>query len=590
MFSFNARDARYKRPFGAVPAGTTVEYFVEGPAGAAGLFLCVCDDGAPCADSAPMERCEGGWRARHTFEKEGLYFYAFRCGDRFLLRGARGQAAEKTSGDWFQQTVYAADYCPPRGFSGGVLYQIFPDRFAVGGGVLRTPFADRVYHAAPQERPVYRPDADGRVRNNDYFGGNFCGIEEKLPYLCSLGVTALYLNPVCEAHSNHRYNTADYKKPDPLLGGEADFRSLCAAARRRGIKILLDGVFSHTGDDSVYFNRYGRYDSVGAYQSERSPWASWYKFRSFPNDYASWWGFDTLPEVNESDPSFAEFICGAGGAVDYWMGLGASGFRLDVADELPDAFIEKLRAAVRRSDPEGMVLGEVWEDASNKISYGARRRFLWGNELDSVMNYPFRTAILEFLRAPDAALFCERVETLLENYPKPMTDRLMNMLSTHDTERAINVLAAGPCDGRDRDWQAQRSLSRDEYLRGVELLKLAYTLAFTLPGIPCVYYGDEIGMTGWKDPFNRCFMRWDDGDKNILDYIKALSSRRRGCTAFTNGALRFVEAPAGCVAFVRENDRERALVAVNRGERTAEIKDAQTGLCASVAPWRAVIL
>ncbi|MEA5051721.1 MAG: glycoside hydrolase family 13 protein [Oscillospiraceae bacterium] len=590
MFTFNARDGRHKRPFGAVPSGTTVEYFVEGPADAAGPFLCVCDDAAQTTAVAPMERCAGGWRAAHTFASPGLYFYAFRSGDRFLLRGEGGQAAEKTDGDWFQQTVYDAADAAPRGWTGGVFYQIFPDRFAVGaGGPLPTPYADRRLHADVHDAPDYLPGADGKIRNDDYFGGNFAGIEEKLPYLCALGVTAIYLNPVCEAHSNHRYNTADYKKPDPLLGSAADFRRLCAAAKRRGIRILLDGVFSHTGDDSVYFNRYGRYASVGAYQSERSPWASWYKFRAFPDDYVSWWGFDTLPEVNEDDPSFTAFICGEGGVVDYWMGLGAAGFRLDVADELPDDFIARLRAAVRRNDPDGLLLGEVWEDASNKVSYGARRRFLRGGELDSVMNYPFRAAILDFLGAPDAALFRERIETVVENYPKPVTDRLMNLLSTHDTERAVNVLAAGPCDGHDRAWQAARTLSRDEYLRGVELLKLAFALEFTLPGVPCVYYGDEIGMTGWKDPFNRAFMRWDAADDNVLGYVRALASRRRGCTAFADGALRFADAPADCAAFVRDNGRERALVAVNRGQTAARARDPLTGHALTVPPWRAAI-
>ena len=595
MRYFNSRRSDCKTPFGAVRAGTAVRFCVRG-LDAPDLSLILIRDGEKGRLTLlPIEKRGNAFVFEHTFEREGLYFYLFLLPDTTLLaRGADGEGVlcgSRTDPPLFQQTVYAADYKPAAGFAGGVMYQIFPDRFAVGsGGVLPLGFSERWLHADRRDTPCYAPDETGAVRNLDYYGGNFQGIAEKLDYLRTLGVDCVYLNPICESHANHRYNTANYKNPDPLLGSETDFRALCAAAHGRGVRIVLDGVFSHTGDDSVYFNKYGTYPGLGAYQSRESEYYSWFKFNRWPDDYVSWWGFASLPEVREEDPGFEEFICGEGGVIDYWMGLGADGFRLDVADELPDPFIARVRAAVKRHGADKILIGEVWEDASNKISYGARRQYLWGRELDSAMNYPFRTAILDFVRDADAGAFMEAVHGIVENYPAPMLHTMMNLLSTHDTPRALNVLAADESYlTADKTALAGWTLSRDEYLRGVELLKLCFALQFTLPGIPCVYYGDEIGMQGFGDPFCRGFMRWDEADENPRGALRETALfRERNRDVLADGDFVPLCAENGAVAYLRSNEKGSVFAAVNRGEAPVSVA-APGGRTFVLGPWSAAL-
>ena len=373
-------------------------------------------------------------------------------------------------------------------------------------------------------------------------------------------MTCIYLNPIFEAQSNHRYDTADYEKIDPMLGTERDFKSLCQSAEKLGIKIMLDGVFSHTGDDSKYFNRYSRYDSIGAYQSENSPYYNWYKFNKWPDDYESWWGIKILPEVNEDNPDFIEYITGKNGIARKWLRLGASGWRLDVADELPDEFLDEFRKAVKEEKNDCLVLGEVWEDASNKSSYGKLRRYLLGEQLDSVMNYPFAGAVIDFIRDANAELFASRVMSIVENYPKEVLDVLMNHISTHDTMRAITALAGESCAYRDRRWQSTHSLDEKEYRYGMKLLMAASAMQFALPGVPTIYYGDEAGMQGYKDPFNRRCYPWGKENEELVEWYKKLGEIRSKNSVFKDGKFEILSAVAGCVAFSRKNDDEAILV------------------------------
>ncbi|MEG0804437.1 MAG: alpha-amylase family glycosyl hydrolase, partial [Pygmaiobacter sp.] len=332
-----------------------------------------------------------------------------------------------------------------------------------------------------------------------------------------------------------------------------------------GISIILDGVFSHTGSDSVYFDKEGRYGSDGAYHNPHSPYRPWYDFNSkFPCGYRSWWGFESLPEVNEHAPSYRNFICGEGGVIDYWLSEGASGFRLDVADELPDDFIEDIRSAIKRHGEDTYLLGEVWEDATNKESYGTLRRYLLGNGLDAVMNYPFKDAVLQFLRSGNAALLAESVCTIVEHYPKPSMDVTMNFISTHDTMRAITAIAGEDCEGHDRYWQSKRMLSAGALLWGKKMMRLAYCLIFTLPGVPSIYYGDEIAMQGYKDPFNRAFFHWENRDNELRHVITQLSSLRKSCRAFADGTFRLIEASGDIFFFERSSPTSRALILINR--------------------------
>ncbi|MEG1060144.1 MAG: glycoside hydrolase family 13 protein [Oscillospiraceae bacterium] len=595
MSIYNSRRAEHKTPFGAVKSGTKVTFRIF-KSDAQTATLAVFKDGSIRPVLISMNRNGEIFEADYLFAEAGLYFYMFVLPNHTqVVRGDFGEGVlteMRSHPSLFQQTVFDAEYRPASRFCGGAMYQIFPDRFNIGKcGVLSSPYGDRTFHTDLSDLPSYLPDETGEVKNHDYFGGNLRGIEEKLDYLKQLGIDCIYLNPIGEAHSNHRYDTADYKKADPVLGTEKDFKKLCSSAHRRGIKIVLDGVFSHTGADSVYFNKLGRYDSVGAYQSRDSKYASWYKFSRFPDEYASWWGFKTLPEVNEEDENFSDFICGKGGVIDYWIKLGADGFRLDVADELPDGFIEKIRSGVKRNGSDKILIGEVWEDASNKISYGRRRRFLWGTELDSTMNYPFRTAILNFVKTADAMGFMSSVTEICENYPKEMLDQMMNMLSTHDTERAINALSCGDESmTHTKEWLANRRLGTDEYLRGVEMLKLCFVLQFTLPGIPCVYYGDEIGMQGFGDPFCRGFMRWDSMDLNVRGCLEKISAfRRENRAIFADGELHPIKNDGGVVAYLRKSrGNGEVFVAVNRSEEIASVA-APNGKTVVMAPWSYIL-
>lgn len=573
---YNARDPRYMSKPGAVPAGEELHFAITlgRQIRCTAAYLLIRADSQAGEQQIPMywsgmNGPEGEWwSVGYAAPTPGLYWYRFEY-DTPWGRGRIQCGVRETGtaeGDaLFQLTVFDPRFHTPDFLKGGVMYQIFPDRFYSSGTPKQNVPSDRILRTDYENLPEYRPDAQGIVRNNDYFGGDLKGVEEKLDYLKSLGVTCLYLNPIFEAHSNHRYNTADYTKIDPLLGTQEDFESLCRAAHARGISILLDGVFSHTGSDSVYFNREGRYGPGGAYRDANSPYRQWYDFKSWPNDYASWWGIDTLPQVIEEQPDYLNYIAGPGGVLEKWMRAGADGWRLDVADELPDGFLDALRERVKAVNPQAVVIGEVWEDASNKCSYGQRRRYLLGKQLDSVMNYPFQNAVLDYISTGNADGFCDRILTVLSHYPKPVVDVLMNSIGTHDTARAITALAGEPCGGRGRDWQNEHCfLPPERRAYGVTLLKLAAVLQFTLPGVPCIYYGDEIGMEGYGDPFNRRYYDWAHGDEELRGWYRALGKLRRDHPVLRDGAFVELSSGMGCVAYAREKGEQKLVVIVNR--------------------------
>ncbi len=517
------------------------------------------------------------WELHFSATTPGLYWYHFELetpwGRNFVYNVGSGVGDITPDGVDFQQTVYDKNFTTPDWLKGGLIYQIFPDRFYNSGtpkfGVRDT----RVIRKWGDE-PYWNDEQMNGLWNNDYFCGDLKGIEEKLPYLADLCVSCIYLNPIFEANSNHRYDTADYERIDPLLGTEADLKDLCKKAKEEyGISIILDGVFSHTGCDSKYFNIYNNYDSVGAYNSKESPYFSWYKFINYPNDYHSWWGIKLLPEVIEEDESYRNYICGKKGILRKWLRCGISGWRLDVADELPDIFLDDLRKTVKDENPDAIIIGEVWEDATTKFAYGERRRYLMGEQLDSVMNYPFADAVLNFVRFKNADAFFDKVLGIVENYPPQVTNVLMNHIGTHDTERAINRLAGEDCEGHGREWQHERNkLSDYDYLHGISLMKLASLLQYTLPGVPSLYYGDEIGMMGYKDPFNRGCMQWDNMNTELLQWYKRLGEIRRGCNVFKEGAFVPVFCSHKTIAYKRVDESSEVLVAMNLDEIPVEIE------------------
>ena len=464
-------------------------------------------------------------------------------------------------GGTFQITVFSPEYETPVWYSQGVTYHAFVDRFHRSGAPLVSD-PDYVVHSSIEETPVFLPDEQGIVRNNDIYGGNLQGIIEKLDYLDSLGVRTIYLSPIFEAWSNHKYNTADYLRVDPHFGDEADLKELCARAKEYGMRVILDGVFSHTGSDSVYFNREGRYDSIGAYQSEQSPYREWYSF--YEGGYESWWGIDTLPATKELTPSYLDFIIEKKDSViAKWMDCGISGWRLDVADELPDEFLAALRHRVREINDDAVVIGEVWEDASNKVAYSKRRPYFTENELDGVMNYPLKDGILAFLNGCITGCELGRdLEVLLDHYPKESQRCLMNLIGTHDTARALTVLGSPQHLYADKTFKAGFSMSEDERKLALEKLKLAACLQYVFPGSPSLYYGDEVGMEGFEDPLNRRCYPWGKENQNLLAFYRRLGKIKCEQKSLHDGEFRVLD--AGCDHLVIE--RGTVLLAVNRGD------------------------
>lgn len=498
-----------------------------------------------------------------------LFFYRYELktyyGTRYCVSDGFSPLAVNALPSERQLLVYGGDsecaYAPR-----GIIYHIFVDRFCRSGKceVKKTSVLNEDWENGV---PEYAENNGGFLKNNTVFGGDLYGVAEKLDYIKSLGTELIYLSPIFDAYSNHKYDTGDYMKVDPSFGGDEALEYLVSEAKKRGIGIILDGVFNHTGDDSVYFNRRGTYPSVGAYQSKQSPYFGWYTFRNFPDDYECWWGIRILPRVRCDEPSYRKFICGEGGVIEKWMRKGIRGFRLDVADELSDGFICEIRETMKREDPDSVLYGEVWENASNKVSYGVRREYFRGKELDSVMNYPLRKAVIEYLKNGDYVRFRALLNDVYGTYPPFAVRLLMNFLGTHDTERIMTALAGAPSDGKTNRELATLKMTSEERERGTKLVRLAFAIVFTVPGIPCVFYGDEAGMEGYHDPFNRRPFPWGRENCEISDFIRALSVIRAENSVFKDGDFRICEATAEYLILERKNADGGILTVVNRSDK-----------------------
>lgn len=483
-----------------------------------------------------------------SHEEQTLYY-----GNNAAHLGGLGEISPQVPPS-FQITVYNKGAHTPDWFKHAVMYQIFPDRFCRQGSSLIEK-KGAVYHACWQDTPFYYKDVDTKeIVAYDFFGGNLAGIRSKLSYLKELGISVVYLNPVFESPTNHHYDTGDYHKIDPILGSNEEFSCLCQEAKAMGIRILLDGVFSHTGSDSRYFNRYGTYPTLGAFQSSESPYYDWYSFKKYPYDYESWWGFSTLPNVKETTPSYMDFIIdGKDSVLHHWMAAGISGWRLDVVDELPARFTQSFYKELKRTDPEAVLIGEVWEDASNKISYGVPREYLCGQELDSAMNYPFRQIVLDFLLGcADGAAISQRIQSLWENYPHENFYAMMNLIGSHDRERILTLLGEGAFyQGMPAIQQAKSRLDDDHYNMGIARLRMAVLWQMTFPGVPSIYYGDEIGMQGFRDPYNRGPYDWDNGDTYLRNWYQKTIALRNAHQALQTGEFLPLLAQEDVYAYAR---------------------------------------
>ncbi|MBR6680739.1 MAG: glycoside hydrolase family 13 protein [Clostridia bacterium] len=579
------REGKDVTNIGAFAFGDVVCFTVEAPRefGASAVVLRICKDGGEDRDypfsftdselGVDTYSLELDTAALCGPEKDGLFYYEI-----LFLRGydtlftntynyVDFELSSHSEGR-FLMLVYKKDYTTPAWFRGKVMYQIFVDRFFKGEGKVES--RDDVVMNEDWDNgiPQYPKKSGDALKNNMFFGGNLWGVAQKLPYLKELGVGVIYLCPIFKAYSNHKYDTGNYLEVDGMFGGDEAFENLIKRADEYGIKIILDGVFNHTGDDSLYFDKYGNYGGHGAYSDPSSPFVDWFRFRRYPDEYEDWWGIKILPKLNHSNDSCRKFFTDKGGVTEKYVKMGIGGWRLDVVDELPDNFLDEMRETVKAaSDGEAMIIGEVWENAAEKISYNRRRRYLRGDQLDSVMNYPLRNGILSLLLDKDTALLADTLKAIYASYPKCVCDGLMNLLGTHDTQRIITVLGEGSenMDGFSNDELATRKLTDAQRARAVKLLKIAAAVQYTVYGVPSVFYGDEVGLEGYHDPFCRKPFPWGREDMDILDFYKKLGAIRAQYDVFADGDFAIECASGAFMAYSRTKNGERITVALNVG-------------------------
>ncbi|EHQ89328.1 bifunctional glycogen debranching protein GlgX/4-alpha-glucanotransferase [Desulfosporosinus youngiae] len=605
----NSHDVFYRNPFGAVNCGQRIIFRLSTvssePIEACLLRLWETDHettslmqktvGKRSYDSASkkMPGEESGQDESYEVEYQvpgipGLiwYYFIIKAGSQTYYYGNNSHRLGGEGCLWeqeppaYQITVHKPT-AVPEWYKRGVIYQVFVDRFfnPLHNRFSCCPKKNALLHANWSDQPVYIKDEQGRVTDWDFFGGTLQGIMEKLPYFQELGISILYFNPIFEAASNHKYDTANYLKIDPMYGDDLVFADLISTAKQYGISIILDGVFSHTGSDSIYFNKYGSYPGAGAYQSADSPYYTWYKFKGNREEYESWWGVDDLPEVNEMDSSYRQFIYGPENSViQKWQSLGVAGWRLDVADELPDEFIQELRQRIKSLNPDAVLIGEVWEDASNKISYDKPRRYLLGDELDGTMNYPFRDSFLRFiLGRSDAGDLHNEVMSLFENYPRENFYAAMNLMGSHDTIRILTLLGEAPPEqSLTKSQQRTFRLSAAARKLAVQRLKLLSLVQMIFPGVPSIYYGDEAGVEGYADPYNRGTYPWGREDKEILAWYRRLVRMHAEFEVLQTGDFSSLSLEADVYGFRRVGDDEEICVLINRhGEeaKTVDLKE-----------------
>ncbi len=553
IIKHNSREIRYKEPYGAVPCKTRVRLCFEVEEGdnlwQIPLTLkweaCYEKDSITVIPSEVNGNFITYYLEEDALSRPGTYFYSLPESD------------EK------QLTVYRQDLEVPEWFYDAIIYQIFPDRFYRGEGPCEFK-KDSFIYATWQDTPMYIRNEDNEVVRWDFYAGNLWGVAEKLDYIKSLGANVIYLNPIFKAISNHRYDTEDYTKVDEVLGGETAFSHLLSEAKKENIGIMLDGVFSHTGNDSIYFDMYNRYGG-GAYHNEDSPYRNWYRFRE-DGTYDCWWDIAAVPNVNELEPSYLDFIVrNEDSVIKTRCTQGICGWRLDVADELPSEFLRELRKA---TNEDQVILGEVWEDASNKVSYDERRTYFTEKELHTVTNYVFHDNLLKFLKGEiTSGQLTEVFESLKENVPKHNFYSLVNMTGTHDIKRL-----ATECGDRD-------------------MVKAFSLVQFTFPGVPLVYYGDETMLEGLTDPDNRRPMPWTSLDEDSIKWFADMASMRKSDKVFTRGDITFVDMENDDVfAYKRTTDNKEIMVIIDRIHTGIEYFDKKVySVLVSAGNWGYVI-
>lgn len=575
--TYNSWVESFKKPFGALELGEKLNLNVTARDNVKDVWLIVEAD-EKYIEEMPMKKIQNNIfnLAEYYLAEKNIYFYYFKTQEE--INGnieTRYYGKNHENGECrvylnlndinkYQITVSKA-IKSPKWFKEGVLYHIFVDRFNKVGKI-NNPKKNSFIYANWEDTPMYIKNSDNEVVRWDFYGGNLKGIINKLSYLKNLGISIIYLSPIFESQSNHKYDTGDYKKIDPMFGDEETFKKLIEECNKKGISIILDGVFSHTGDDSIYFNKYGNYDSLGAYQSLESPYIQWYKFKNHPEEYDCWWGVKSLPNVGEMEKSYIDYIIkDKDSVIKKWMNYGVKGWRLDVVDELPTQFIEELKSETLEIDEESILIGEVWEDASNKVSYEERRKYLLGNQLNGVTGYVFKNILIDFLTHKiDSIDAYNKFMTVKENYPKEAFKSNLNLIGTHDTRRIIT------------------ELNEDK-----ELFKLAVAIQMTFEGVPYIYYGDEAGLVGEKDPDNRRTYPWKNEDRDILNFYKDITKYRNTNKILIKGDTKFLKLENinvfGYIRYIESEYTDGILILINRSESEEYIEfDTIENLCNKV--------
>lgn len=545
----------YRRPFGAVEEGQKVKLSIDIEKEIVVAIELLQFDGTKVNMGMEKEYLNSG-NYRYSIEIDtedalgvlGYYFILIDGYDRVYYGnndehlGGIGQIYTYNPVP-YQITIYKKSNLPDW-YKEGIIYQIFVDRFCNGNddGSINNPKKNSFIYGRWDDTPVYIKDYQGRTIRWDFYGGNIRGIIKKLDYIKSLGVNIINLSPIFKSSSCHKYDAGDYDIIDEMFGTEEDFKELCEKAKSKDIKIILDGVFSYTSSDSRYFNKAGNYDEIGAYQSPNSKYHNWYKFNRYPYGYECWWGIEGRPNINVMHNSYIDFLVNRDDSIiKKWIDLGASGWRLNVTDELPDEFIEIIRDRLDTLDKETVLIGDVWDDASNKISYSKKRRYVYGKEIQSVTNYPLRESLINFTRGYiKSDKLKKKVMSLYENYPREVFLGNINLIGTSDTERILTVL-----DGN------------------IRCLKIIVALQFTIPGVPLIYYGDETGVTGGKDPDNRKSYPWENEDVDLIGFYKRIAQIRNGQDALKKGDFNIFDTEEDIFAFERVYENERIVVVVN---------------------------
>lgn len=561
---YNSFSEFHKKPFGAIRINEEITFRIQvEKAYNADVTLVIAKEGHGERYIRMVQDDNNYHTTTYSADETGLCFYFFIVNyhdydlHRTIYVGSPGhsiggeQVIKENRWDITPYQITFHDYIKPAPswYKDTIFYQIYVDRFYNGNEDKRvnSPKKNSFLYATWEDSPMYIKDSQGNIIRWDFFGGNLLGVMKKLDYLKELGIGGIYLNPIFKARSNHKYDTGDYLAIDEMFGDENLFQLLIDEAAKRGIRIVLDGVFNHVGADSRYFNAFGNYPELGAAESKDSVYFPWFNFFNYPNEYESWWGVKDLPNVNENNPSYRNFIVGKDGVIEKWTKMGIGGWRLDVADEMPDDFIKDIRTTMNHVSDDSVLIGEVWEDASNKIAYGKRRRYLLGDELHATMNYPFKDGVIAYLNGHVRAReLYTRFMSLKENYPSEAFYSALNNLGTHDTKRIFTEI--------------------DDISR----LSIAVGMLLTFPGVPCIYYGDEAGMKGESDPYNRGPYPWGNEVPEIFEIYKNMINLRQSDDAFSKGDfIPFYQ--ENLFGYLRKTEDSTYLIIINREPEEARL-------------------